>query len=86
MKNIRQKHHPIINIYPEVNPNVAQPGDLVLSTVIDIHHPVMHYQSIKPTCPALGVARLCTYVKWVTSNGTSDWVGYENSHERLGIE
>ena len=77
---------PVITLYPEADKNIAQPGDLVMSTAKNIHHPAVRYRSINPAYLILGVVKSYTYVKWVTPKGTSDWAGYKNNHERLVVE
>ena len=86
-ENHRLKTTPLdMTPYPEADKNIVQPGDLVMSTAKNIHHPAAHYRLINSAILILGVVRSYTYVKWVTFKGTHDWAGYENNYERLIVE
>ena len=41
----------------------AQPGDLLLATAVDIHHPAVHYQTVYPAYNVFGIVKQYTYVK-----------------------
>ena len=63
-----------------------QPGDLVMATATDIHHPAIDYATIHPSYTLFGVVRSLTYVKWSSKDGREEWNNYGNNHKRLDIE
>ena len=62
-----------------------QPGDLILSTAGEIHHPAVHNQSIDSSFILLGVVTTYTYVKWVSKEDQDQFDNYANNHEHVVV-
>ena len=64
----------------------AQPGDLVMSTALEIGHPALEYEHIGPSYVFFGVVKYFTYTKWQRNGKGGSWEGYLKDHERLKVE
>ena len=84
-KKIRLKPHPLSYKAPEYSTDKPQPGDLVMSTADDIHHPALAHRAIHPSRIIIGVVKEYTYVKWTTLKGKEEWTLYHNNFQRLSV-
>ena len=75
-----------ITIQPPFDPNSPQPGDLVMATAADIHHPAVNYEVVNPSYLLFGVVKNYTYIKWASKEGKENWCNYTNNHKRLTVE
>ena len=62
-----------------------QPGDLVMGTAGDIHHPAAEYLTVSPSFVVFGIVRSYTYIKWSSKEGREDWCNYTNNYKRLDV-
>jgi hypothetical protein len=70
---------------PAVNDKEPQPGDLVMASAGDIHHPAAEYLAVHRTYIIFGVVRSYTYIKWSSKSGREEWNNYTNNFKRLDV-
>ena len=63
-----------------------QPGDLVMSTAGYVKHPTVGCQSIYTSYIVVGVEESFTYARWCALKVKSEWIHYDNDHERVVVQ
>ena len=81
----RQTYPGITRITEPFSSKEPQPGDLVMSTAGEIHHPAVSGEAVDPSFILFGVVNSFTYVKWVTEDGQDKFDNYSNNHERVVV-
>ena len=81
----RQTYPGITRIVEPFSPKEPQPGDLVMSTAGEIHHPAVSSDAVDSSFILFGVVASFTYVKWVTEEGQDTFDNYTNKHERVVV-
>ena len=81
----RQIYLCITNITEPFSPKEPQPGDLVMSTAGEIHHPAVSGDAVDPSFILFGVVNSFTYMKWLTEDGQDKFDNYNNNHDRVVV-